>query len=43
MPSKEDRADTVVDAAELAVETGALGWIGQSAVRLVRVALRLLD
>jgi len=30
-----DRAENALEAAELAVETGLLGWIGRGVVRLV--------
>ncbi|GAA2919678.1 hypothetical protein ACFPN0_02740 [Kitasatospora cinereorecta] len=38
--SRSDRAETVADAAELAVETGLLGWIGRGAMAVVRLILR---
>ncbi|MFC9622830.1 hypothetical protein ACFTXM_23535 [Streptomyces sp. NPDC056930] len=38
-----DRAEAAGDAAELAVETGLLGWIGRGTMGVVRLALRALD
>ncbi|MFF0076952.1 hypothetical protein [Streptomyces sp. NPDC005494] len=40
--SKADRAETAADAAELAVETGLLGWIGRGIIGMVRLVLRAI-
>ena len=37
-----DRAETAVDAAELAAELGLLGWIGRGVMTMVRLALRAI-
>ncbi|WP_229867400.1 hypothetical protein [Streptomyces gelaticus] len=37
------RAGAAGDAAELAVETGLLGWIGRGVTGVVRLALRAFD
>ncbi|MFC9427667.1 hypothetical protein [Streptomyces sp. NPDC056987] len=37
-----DRAETAVDAAEFAVETGLLGWIGRGVMAAVRLVVRAL-
>lgn len=41
--SGPDRADVAVDAAELAVETGLLGWVGRAITGVARLALRAFD
>ncbi|WP_329378128.1 hypothetical protein [Streptomyces sp. NBC_01716] len=38
--SGADRADTAADVAELAVETGLLGWIARGVTAAVRLVLR---
>ncbi|MDF6019827.1 hypothetical protein [Streptomyces sp. JH34] len=37
-----DRAETAVEAAELAAELGLLGWIGRGVMTMVRLALRAI-
>ncbi|SFX76174.1 hypothetical protein SAMN02787144_100637 [Streptomyces atratus] len=41
--SGPDRAEAAGDAAELAVETGLLGWIGRGTMGVVRLVLRAFD
>lgn len=41
--SGPDRAEAAGDVAEVAVETGLLGWIGRGAMGVVRLALRAFD
>lgn len=40
--ARSDRAETAADAAELAVETGLLGWIGRGIIGMVRLLLRAI-
>ncbi|QER87560.1 hypothetical protein F3L20_18315 [Streptomyces tendae] len=40
---RSDRGDAAADAAELAVETGLLGWIGRGVMTVVRLVLRAVD
>lgn len=40
--SQSDRGDAAVDAAELAVEAGLLGWIARGGMGIVRLLLRLV-
>ncbi|MFE4052946.1 hypothetical protein [Streptomyces sp. YIM B13518] len=42
-PSRYDRGDAAADAAELAVETGLLGWIGRGFMTVVRLVLRAIN
>ncbi|QDI67253.1 hypothetical protein CD934_00060 [Streptomyces calvus] len=42
-PSQSDRGDAVADAAELAVETGLLRWVGRGVMSVVRLVLRAID
>lgn len=41
--SGPDQAEAAGDAAELAVETGLLGWVGRGTMGVVRLALRAFD
>ncbi|MET8176677.1 hypothetical protein [Streptomyces clavifer] len=41
--SASDRAETVADVAEVAVEIGVLGWIARGGVAVVRLVLRALN
>ncbi|MFJ9739650.1 hypothetical protein [Streptomyces sp. NPDC101166] len=38
--ARPDRGDAAADVAELAVETGLLGWIGRGVMAVVRLVLR---
>ncbi|TXS10000.1 hypothetical protein EAO68_24375 [Streptomyces sp. wa22] len=40
--TSSDRAETAVEAAELAAELGLLGWIGRGVMTMVRLALRAI-
>ncbi|GAA3499160.1 hypothetical protein GCM10019016_102960 [Streptomyces prasinosporus] len=42
-PSRSDRGDAAADAAELAVETGLLGWAGRGIMNVVRLVWRAVD
>ncbi|MEO3976950.1 hypothetical protein [Streptomyces sp. CAU 1734] len=41
--SRSDQGDAAADVAELAVETGLLGWIGRAFMGAVRLVLRAVD
>ncbi|GGR73536.1 hypothetical protein GCM10010236_29930 [Streptomyces eurythermus] len=38
-----DRADTTADVADLAVNTGVLGWVGRGIAGVARLVVRALD
>lgn len=41
--SQEDRGEAAADAAELAVETGLLGWVWRGFMGVVRLMLRAVN
>src|SRR5688572_28286705 len=41
--SRSDRGDAAADTAELAVETGLLGWVGRGVMSVVRLISRAVD